>query len=133
MQLGAEYNDENLRQAQSMNFGVVLLILALAAGGISGYTTRVWLRVIHVETLVSQGGLYRQIVGSLSFVAMLAALVWGFVFLTWWWVILIFLGVSIFLIPLVVTRDSAGFMLGIQPLFDTICIVLTVYLWVSLL
>jgi len=116
-----------------MSLGLVLFVLTLTAGGISGYTTRVWLRVTQVDVLVSQGGAYRQIVGALSFPALLGALIWGFIYLTWWWVILIFLGVSIFVVPLVVTSDSAGLMFGIQPLFDTICIVLTAYLWFSML
>ena len=112
-----------------MNLGLVLLISALAAGLISGYTTRVWLRSPDGLDMIHSQSIIRGTVGSAGFIAILAAIVWGFMNLTWWWVMLSFLGVSLFVVPVVVNRNTVGAMWLAQPVFDIACIALTAYLW----
>ena len=112
-----------------MYLGLVLLILALTAGLISGYTTRVWLRSPDGLEMAYSRSIIRGTIGSAGFIAVLAAIVWGFINLTWWWVILSFLGVSLFVVPVVVNRNTVGAMWLAQPVFDIACIALTAYLW----
>jgi len=73
--------------------------------------------------------LLRGTIGSAGFIAILAAIVWGVINLTWWWVVLSFLGVSLFIVPLVVNLNTVGVMRLAQPVFDVACIALTAYLW----
>lgn len=112
-----------------MNLGLILLVLALSAGLISSYTTRVWMRSPDGRAILHDQSAFRGVVGSVGFVAILAAIVWGFMNLTWWWVVLTFLAVSLFVVPLAVSRNTSGLMLSIQPVFDIACIGLTAVLW----
>lgn len=114
-----------------MNLGLLLLIGVLSAGLISGYTTRVWMRAPEGVEMLRSRSVLRGSIGSLGFIAILAAIVWGFIHLTWWWVILSFIGVSLFIVPLVVNQNTLGAMLLAQPFFDIICFGLTIYLWVA--
>ena len=67
-----------------MNLGLVLLISALTAGLISGYTTRAWLRSPDGLEMAYSRSIIRGTIGTAGFVAILAAIVWGFMNLTWW-------------------------------------------------
>jgi hypothetical protein len=126
------YNaSNNGGRGYGMNLGLVLLTLALVAGLISGYTSRVWQRSPDGLNMIHGQSIIRGTIGSAGFIAILAAIVWGFMNLTWWWVILSFLGVSLFIVPLVVNLNTIGVMWIAQPVFDIACIGLTAYLWVA--
>ena len=108
---------------------LVWLILALTAGLTSSYTTRVMARG-GIEALDSQG-MFRSAVGVLGFFALVGALIWGFIRVSWWWVILAFLGVSL-VIAAFGGRERIALMLAAQPILDIACIGIFVYLCVVL-
>lgn len=114
-----------------MNTGLAWLVLALSAGLTAGYTDRVLARSIGIEALNAQRGMFRSVVGAIGFVALVGAFIWGFVHLTWWWVVLAFLGVSLLVVPLVFGgRSRIPLMYMLQPLFGIVCIGIVIYLWV---
>jgi len=83
------------------------------------------------EILHTQG-FFRDIVGTLGFIAILGAIIWGFVNLPWWLVVLSFLGISFFLVPVVFgNRERLPLLIAAQPLFDIVCIVLVAILWLA--
>jgi ABC-type transport system involved in Fe-S cluster assembly fused permease/ATPase subunit len=116
-----------------MNIGLILLIVALSAGLTSGYTNRVIAREENGIEILNTQNIFRSITGTIGFFALIAVIIWGFINLTWWWVVLAFLGVSLFIVPVLFGgRERISIMLGIQPVFDIVCIGLAIYLWVVL-
>lgn len=120
----------NDRQGKFMDMGLVWLVAALTTGLTSSYTTRTVVRSSGGLQLLDTQGLFRAVVGTLGFFAVLAVIVWGFVSLPWWWVVLAFVGVSLFVVPLVFGgRGRLPLMHAAQPVFDMATIAFATYLW----
>ena len=116
-----------------MNAGLILLIVALSAGLTSGYTTRVLVRGPEGLEILYTRSWFRSVVGALAFVGILAALIWGLMNLTWWWVVLTFFGVSLLIVPLLFGgSERLPLMLAIQPALDVVCVGVVAYLWVAM-
>lgn len=111
----------------------IVFIAALTVGLISGYTTRVLTRGVHGQVMLDHQPLWRAAAGAFGFFALVAALIWGFVHLTWYWVIAAFLGVSLFVVPLAFGRRLPffSFWISVQPLLDVACVGLSAYLWLE--
>ena len=113
-----------------MNIGLLILIGALSAGLTAGYTTRIISRTPDAIEILNSQGIFRSAVGALGFISILATLIWGFINLTWWWIILAFLGVSLFVVPILHGgRERFSLMFHLQPIFDVISITLCLVLW----
>lgn len=113
-----------------MNAGLLILIGALSAGLTAGYTTRIISRAPDAMERLNSQGIFRSAIGALGFISILATLVWGFINLTWWWVILAFLGVSLFIVPILHGgTERFSIMFYLQPVFDVISIALCLVLW----
>ncbi|MBC8549188.1 MAG: hypothetical protein H8D23_06010 [Candidatus Brocadiales bacterium] len=111
-----------------------LFIGGLVSGLVSGYITRVLARGSEGIQLISVQSSFRLFIGVLSTVALIAAIVWGFMYLPWWWVVLSFVGVSLLIVPVIIGgRTRLLFMLGMQPLFDIAAVLLVGYLWFTTL
>lgn len=82
-----------------------------------------------VATLNTQP-IYRSIFGAIGFFSIIAIVVWGFINIPWWQVILGFLGVSLFVVPVVVQRGWLSFLILAQPIFDIGVLIAAIYAWV---
>jgi len=116
-----------------MEAGIVLLTLAMVTGQLSSYTTAVLGRGRGGVAVLNNQGLVRSLIGFVGMIATFAVIVWGFFNVTWWWVILLFLAISILVIPATFRRGSGRIplMIAIQPILDIACISITAYLWFS--
>jgi hypothetical protein len=115
----------------SVGFGV--LLLSLIAGLTSGYTTRVMARSPEGLAFIHTQNLFLSSMGAIAFPALLSVIVWGFMYLTWWWVVLSFLGVSLLLVPAFFGRriQRLTLMLKVQPFLDAVTIGSAVFLWIG--
>jgi len=112
-----------------MELQFILLVVAMAAGQVSSYTTTVLSRGGESIAALDRQGAIRSILGFAGMAATFAVVIWGFMNLTWWWVVLVFLAVALFIIPRLVSRSTLPLMTVMQPILDIICISITAYLW----
>ncbi len=114
-----------------MNASVAVVLGSLFFGLMSGYTTRVASRSQATLDGIQQQSLIRQAIGALSFVALVAVIVWAFINIPWYWTIGGFLGISLLVIPILFSGGSRfALWYGLQPVFDLIVLGGAVFVWI---
>ena len=117
-----------------MNIGFIVLILGLIAGLTAGYTTRVMARSPEGMAYIQMRNLFVSILGAIAFPALLAVIVWGFIYLPWWWVVLSFFGVSLLIVPILFGGvQRLPFIIKVQPAMEIVVICSAAFLWTTVL
>jgi hypothetical protein len=72
---------------------MALLLGTFLVGGLSSYTTTVASRGPYGAERIAQQAAWRSVLGGLNILALFAALIWGFIHLTWYLVMLGAIGI----------------------------------------
>lgn len=106
-----------------------LLIAVFLLGGISCYTTTVAGRAAAGGAVAISESPLRSVLNTINFFALVAALVWGCINLTWYWVLLSFVGVLFANGIIYGGAQGFAFWYSVQPAVSFLCIVGTCLLW----
>ena len=79
--------------------------------------------------LLSMQPLWRSILGAIGTPAIAAVIIWGFVYLSWYWVLAAFFAISLFIVAPIITQETLPLAFAIQPLLNAACAAIAVYLW----
>lgn len=113
-----------------MESNFAFLVIAMTSGQFSCYTTSTLGR--DFVALKDSQGVFRTSLGLACMIATFGAILWGFVNLTWWWVVLTYVAVSILLMLPFFYQAYLSIMIIVQPVLDILCISFTLYIWLFL-
>ena len=90
-----------------------------------------------VTLVIARGGIdllytqamWRSALGALGTPAIAAVIIWGFVYLTWYWVLAAFVAISLFVVAPIITQRTLPAAFSVQPFLDIACIAIAIYLW----
>lgn len=107
----------------------LVLVAAILLGSLSSYTTTLASRGAEgAEAVLRQRGA-RSILGGLGIIAVFASIIWGFVYLTWYWVLLLVVGILFLNGFIYGGRAGFVFWYSVQPALDLLCIAGAAWLW----
>lgn len=107
--------------------GWILFLVGLTLGLTSSRVTLVIARG-GIDTFYMQPA-WRSALGALETPAIVAVIIWGFVYLTWYLILAAFIAVSLFIVGPAVTHRTLPAAFLAQPLLDIACASIAVYLW----
>ena len=107
----------------------VIFCLGLLLSMTSAYTVRVFTRTAEAtNTYFGNQSKVRQVIGSINLISLLGIILWGFVNLSWYIPIIVFLVVS-FVVGYIFGRERLFLFYSIQPFIDILSFGILVYLW----
>ena len=107
----------------------MVFCLGLLLSMTSAYTVRVFTRTTEdANTYFGNQSKVRQIIGSINLISLLGIILWGFINLSWYIPIVLFLIVS-FVVGYIFGRDRLFLFYSIQPLIDILSFGILIFLW----